>query len=113
MRNPIYFLQRNVGLFPLASAVVGGAIGFGVGATGRIAVDSIGFLYDNAVYVARNFPNLQIDFGQIVSSIMKTAEETIYRAAFDGTETGAVYSAGSLILAKKVSNIFRSKKGGD
>ena len=111
MRNPIYFLQRNVGLFPLTSALIGGAIGFGIGATGRIAVDSVSFLYDSTAYVARNFSHLQIDPGQTIASVIKMAEDSLYRAVYDGTETGAVYSAGSLLLAKKISNVFRSKNG--
>lgn len=110
MRNPIYFLQRNVGLFPLASAAIGGAIGFGIGSTGRIAVDSINFLYDTALYAVKNFPySFQINSSQIVSTVVAAAEGSVEHAVYDGLEAGAVYSAGSLLLAKKISGIFSSK----
>lgn len=113
MRNPIYFLQRNVGIFPLTSALVGGAIGFAVGSTGRIAVDSINFLYESALNLARNPYNFSINPVQIISAVVRIGEGSLYRAAVDGTEAGAVYSAGSLLLAKKISGIFHSKKGGE
>jgi hypothetical protein len=114
MKSPIYFLQRNIGFFPLTSAVVGGAIGFAVGSTGRITVDLIDYLYEGVVLAAKNFPySLQIDPGQIISNLVNVIEGSLYHAAIDGTEAGAVYSAGSLLLAKKISNVFRSRVGGE
>jgi len=111
MKSPIYFLQKNIGFFPLTTAVVGGAIGFAVGSTGRITVDLAGFLYQNALNAAKNFPyNLQIDPSQIVSHLSNAIEGSLYRAIYDGAEASAVYSAGSLLLAKKISNVFRSKE---
>lgn len=113
MKNPIYFLQKNIGILPLAGAVIGGAVGFGVGSTGRLTVDSISFLYDTAGYVARNFPySLQINSG-FISSLVTGAERSLERALYDGMETSAVYSTGSLLLTKKILGIFRTKKGGE
>jgi hypothetical protein len=113
MKNPIYFLQKNIGILPLTGALIGGAVGFGVGSTGRLAVDSISFLYDTAAYVARNFPyNLQINPG-FISSLVTDAERSLEHALYDGMETSAVYSAGSLLLTKKILGIFRTKKGGE
>jgi len=111
MKSPIYFLQKNIGFFPLTTALVGGAIGFAVGSTGRITVDLAGFLYQNALNAAKNFPySLQIDPSQIVSHLSNAIEGSLYRAIYDGAEASAVYSAGSLLLAKKISNVFRSKE---
>jgi len=112
MRNPVYFLQKNVGLFPLTSALIGGAIGFTVGSSGRLAVDSITFLYDTAVNVIKNLPySLQANPAEVVSSLVSAAEGSLVHAVYDGVEAGAVYSAGSLLLAKKVSGVFRSRDG--
>lgn len=113
MRNPIYFLQRNIGIFPLTSALVGGVVGFAVGSTGRVVVDSISFLYDTALSLVRNPYSFSFNPAQMISSAVRMGEESLYRAAIDGTEAGAVYSAGSLLLAKKISGIFHSKKGGE
>ena len=109
MKGPISFLYKNVGLFPLASAAVGGAIGFAVGATGRIAVDAVSFLYDNGIQLARNFPySLQIE-PNFISHIASAVENSAGHAVYDGIEGSAVYSAGSLLLAKKFGNFFRSR----
>lgn len=114
MRNPVYFLQKNVGLFPLTSAIVGGAIGFAVGSTGRLAVDSLNFFYDSALIAAKNFPySLQANPSQLVQYALSSVEESLSHALYDGAEAGAVYSAGSLVLAKKIASIFRSKNGGE
>jgi hypothetical protein len=110
MKSPIYFLQKNIGFFPLTTAVVGGAIGFAVGSTGRITVDLIDFLYGSAVNAAKNLPySLQIDPNQIISNVVNAIEGSLYHAVYDGAEAGAVYSAGSFLLGKKISNVFRSK----
>jgi hypothetical protein len=110
MKSPLYFLQKNIGFFPLTTAVIGGAIGFAVGSTGRITVDLADFLYQNAVNAAKNLPySLQINPSQIVSNAVNAIEGSLYHAIYDGAEAGAVYSAGSLLLAKKISNVFRSK----
>lgn len=111
MRNPIYFLQRNVGIVPLTGALVGGAVGFAVGSTGRLAVDSINFVYETVVNVARTFPySLQANPSQIISNVVTQSEESLAHALYDGVEAGAVYSAGSLLLMKKIVGIFSSKK---
>jgi len=114
MRNPVYFLQKNVGFFPLTSALIGGAIGFAVGSSGRLAVDSLTFIYDSAITVARNLPySLQANPSQLVHYVFNSAEESLTRALYDGAEAGAVYSAGSLLLAKKIAGVLRSKNGGE
>jgi len=111
MKSPVYFLQKNVGLFPLTAAFVGGAVGFAVGSTGRITVDMIDFLYQGIVLAAKNFPySLQIDPSQIVSHLVTQLEGSLYQAAIDGTEAGTIYSAGSFLLAKKLSGVFRSER---
>jgi hypothetical protein len=111
MKSPIYLLKKNVGFFPITAAAIGGAVGFAVGSTGRITVDMIDFLYNGAVIAAKNFPySLQVNPSQAISYVVSAIEGSLYRAAIDGTEAGAVYSAGSLLLAKKVANVFRPKE---
>lgn len=113
MKNPVYFLQKNVGILPLTGALLGGAIGFGIGSSGRLAVDSVSFLYDTAAYVAKNFPySLQINPGSI-SVLISDAERSLEHAFYDGMEASAIYSAGSLLLTKKIVGIFKTKKGGE
>ena len=113
MKNPIYFLQKNVGILPLTGAIIGGAIGFGIGSTGRLAVDSISFLYDTTAYIAKNFPySFQIN-PSVISSLITDAERSLEHALYDGMETSAVYSAGSLLLTKKIVGIFKPKGGGE
>ena len=112
MRNLAYMFYKNVGIIPLTSAVVNGAIGAAIGGGGRVTIDTLNFAYEAVSHFAEHFPtSLHFDFPQLYSYFASSIEGGFWRTAYSALEGGIVYSTGGLLFAKKVTDRFSSKKG--